>query len=93
MPNRVGEAMEHMAKVESLMGANLESAHRRKTGHEERLLCSIKTTICGKRHEAVEEEERLQSNKDVTVQRIGFCELTTTKVHAVSRRVPSERRG
>ena len=29
------------------------------------------------------EEEKLQSNKDVTVQCIDFCEVTTSKMHAV----------
>ena len=28
-------------------------------------------------YEAIEEEERLQSNKDITVQCIDFCEVTT----------------
>ena len=38
-------------------------------------------------------KDKLQSKKDITVQCIDFCEITTTEVHAVSQRVPSELRG
>ena len=34
-------------------------------------------------YEVIEEEEKIQSNKDVTVQCIDFCEVTTSDVHAV----------
>ena len=43
--------------------------------------------------DVIEEEERLQSNKDITVQCIDFCEVTTTKVHAMLQRVTSDLRG
>ena len=39
------------------------------------------------------EEEKLQSNKDITVQCIDFCEATTSKVHAVLQHAPSDLRG
>ena len=37
--------------------------------------------------------ERLQSNKDLTIQCIDFCKVTTTTVHAVLQRVPSDLKG
>ena len=67
-----------------------------KTRHKKRLLGGIKKTkIAWKRwYEAIEEEEeRLQSNKDITVQCIDLCEMTTTKVHAMLQHVPSDLRG
>ena len=67
-----------------------------KTSQKKRLLGGIrKTKQMWKRwREATEEEERLQSNTDVTVQCIDFCEVTTTNVlHAVLQRVPSGLRG
>ena len=45
-------------------------------------------------YEAIMEEEKLQSNKDITVQCVDFCEATTSKVHAVLQHAPSDlRRG
>ena len=37
-------------------------------------------------YEAIEEEERQQSKRDITGQCIDFCEVTTAKVHAVLQR-------
>ena len=37
-------------------------------------------------YEATEEEERQQGKKDITVLCVDFCEVTTTKVHAVLQR-------
>ena len=56
---------------------------------------SIKKTkaLWEKRYETIKEEEKPQSNKDVTVQCIDFCEATTSKVHAVLRHVPPDLRG
>ena len=36
---------------------------------------------------------KLQSNKDITVQCIDFCEATTSKVHTVLQHAPSDLRG
>ena len=44
-------------------------------------------------YEAIKEEEKLQSNKDVTVQYIDFYEATTSEVHAVLRHAPADLRG
>ena len=44
-------------------------------------------------YEAIKEEEKLQGNKDITVQCIDFCEATTSKVHAMLRHAPSDLRG
>ena len=46
-----------------------------------------------KDHVAIKEEEKLQSNKGITVQCIDFCEATTSKVHAVLQQSPSDLRG
>ena len=39
------------------------------------------------------EEEKLQSNKDITVQCIDFCEATTLEVHAFLQHALSDLRG
>ena len=39
------------------------------------------------------EEEKLQSNKDITAQGIDFCEATTSKVRTVLQHAPSDFRG
>ena len=44
-------------------------------------------------YEAIKEEKRLQSKKDITVQCIDFCENTTAKVQAVPQRAPPDLRG
>ena len=46
-----------------------------------------------KGYETIKEDEKLQSNKDVTVQCIDFCEATTSDVHAVMRHAPADLRG
>ena len=62
-----------------------------KTGQKKRLLGGIKKTktLWEKWYETIKEEEKLQSNKDVTVQCIDFCEVTTSDVHAVLRHAPA----
>ena len=66
-----------------------------KTGQKTRLLGSIKkaNTLWERWYEAIKEEEKLQSNKDITVQCIDFCEATTSEVHAVLRYAPADLRG
>ena len=66
-----------------------------KTGQKKRLLGGIKKTKTMRErwYEAIKEEEKLQSNKDVTVQCIDFCEATTSDVHAVLRHAPADLRG
>ena len=50
-------------------------------------------TLWEKWYETIEEDEKLQSNKDVTVQCIDFCEVTTSDVHAILRHAPADLRG
>ena len=59
-----------------------------KIGQKKRLLGGIKRTrtMWEKLYEAVNEEERLQNSKDITVQCIDFCEATTSEVHAAQKR-------
>ena len=67
-----------------------------KTSQKKRLLGGIKKTktMWERWYEAIKEEGKLQSNKDITVQCIDFCEATTSKVHAALRHAPSDlRRG
>ena len=65
-----------------------------KTGQKKRLLGGIdKTrTLWEKWYETIK-EEKLQSNRDVTVQCTDFCEVTTSDVHAVLRHAPVDLRG
>ena len=62
-----------------------------KTGQKKRLLGGIKKTktMWERCYEAIKEEERLQSNKDITIQCIDFCEATTSRVHAVLKQTSS----
>ena len=83
------ERMDEMAKIKSLMDAIDEN----KTEGTFYGVGPRKLRKCGKWNEATEEEERLKGKKDITVQYVGFCEVTTTKVHAVLQRVPSDLRG
>ena len=66
-----------------------------KTGQKKRLLDGIKKTKTPweKWYETIKEEEKLQSNKDITVQCTDFCEVTTSDVHAVLRHAPADLRG
>ena len=66
-----------------------------KTGQKKRLLGGIKktTTLWAKWYDTIREDEKLQSNKDVTVQCTDFCEVTTTDVRAVLRHAPADLRG
>ena len=67
-----------------------------KTGQKKRLLGGIKKSKrCGKDGmRAIEEEERLQSSKDITAQCVDFCEATTSeKCVAVLQHAPSDLRG
>ena len=82
---RVGQAMEGMSQIWKLLEANSEPR---------RNVCwaaSKKTKTMWERwYEAIMEEEKLQSNRDITVQCIDFCEATTSKVHAVLQHAPSD---
>ena len=62
---------------------------------EKRLLGGIKKTktMWERWYEATKEEDKLQSNKDVTVQCLDFCEVTTSDMHAVLRHAPAHLRG
>ena len=67
-----------------------------RTSQKKRLLGGIKktkATMWERWYEAILEEDKLQSNKDITVQCIDFCEATTSKVHAVLQHAPSDLRG
>ena len=66
-----------------------------KTGQKKRLLGGIKKTktLWEKWYETIKEEEKLQRNRDVTVQCTDFCEVTTSDVHAVLRHAPADLRG
>ena len=79
-------------------GSEPEVNQSMKTGQKKRQLSNIKKTktMWRRWNEAIEEEEeeeRLQSKKDITVQCIEFCEVTTAKVHAVLHRALSDLRG
>ena len=77
------------------VGGKIGASRSRKTGQKKRLLGGIKKskdTMWRKWYETVKEEEKLQSNKDVTVQCIDFCEVTTSDVHAVLRHAPADLR-
>ena len=65
------------------------------TGQKKRFLGGIKKTKTPweKWYETIKEQEKLQSNKDITVQCIDFCEVTTSDVHAVLRHAPADLRG
>ena len=69
------------------VGGELGDSRSMKTGQKTRLLGSIKkaNTMWERWYEAIKEEEKLQGNKDITVQFIDFCEATTSEVHAVLR--------
>ena len=82
-----GEDVPDHEPVEGELGASRSM----KTGQKKkRLLGGIKKTktLREKWYETIKEEEKLQSNKDVTVQCIDFCEVTTSDVHAVLRHAP-----
>ena len=61
-----------------------------RTGQKKRLLGRIKKTkaMWESWYEAILEEEKLQSSKDITAQCVDFCEATTSKVHAVLQHAP-----
>ena len=77
------------------VGGESGASRSMKTGQKKRLLGGIKKTktTWERWYEAIKEEEKLQSNKDVTVQCIDFCEATTSGVHAVLQHDPSDMRG
>ena len=64
-------------------------------GQKKRLLGGIRRTetLWEIWYETIKEEEKPQSNKDVTVQCIDFCAVTTSEVHAVLRHAPADLRG
>ena len=88
---RLEQAMEKMSLITKLLGASRSM----KTGQKKRLLGGIKKTkrLWEKWYETIKEEEKQQSSKDVTVQCIDFCEVTTSDVHAVLRHAPADLRG
>ena len=78
-----------------IIGGDIRACRSMKTGQKKRLLGGIKKTktLWEKWYETIEEEEKLQSNRDVTVQCTDFCEVTTSDVHAVLRHAPADLRG
>ena len=86
--------MEEMAQIKKLLEANSDSRSM-KTDQRKRVLGGIKRTeaIWERWYEAILEEEKLQGNKDITVQCVDFCEAMTSKVHAVLRHAPFDLRG
>ena len=77
------------------VGGEPGTSRSMRTGQKKRLLGGTnKTKVMWERwYEAILEEEKLQSNKDIAVQCIDFCEATTSKVHAVLQHAPSDLRG
>ena len=67
------------------VGGELGTSRSMRTGQKKRLLGGIKKTkaMWERWYEAILEEEKLQSNEDITVQCIDFCEATTSEAHAV----------
>ena len=72
---RVGQAMEEMPDQETV-GGELGTSWSMRTGQKKRLLGGNKKTkvMWVRWYEAILEEEKLQSNKGITVQRVDFCE-------------------
>ena len=66
-----------------------------KTSQKKRLMGGIKKTktLWEKWYDTIREEEKLQSNRDVTVQCTDLCEVTTSDVHAVLRHALADLRG
>ena len=66
-----------------------------RTGQKKRLLSGIKRTkaMWERWYEAILEKEKLQGSKDITVQCVDFCEVMTSKVHAVLQHAPFDLRG
>ena len=77
------------------VGGEPGTSRSMRTGQKKRLLGGTnKTKVMWERwYEAILEEGKLQSNKDIAVQCIDFCEATTSKVHAVLQHAPSDLRG
>ena len=77
------------------VGGELGASRSMRTSQKKRLLGGIKKTRATweRWYEAIKEEEKLQSNRDITVQCIDFCEATTSNVHAVLQYAPSDLRG
>ena len=91
---RPGQAMEEMSQIRNV-GGELGTSRSMRTGQRKRLLDGImKTQAMWERwYEAILEEEKLQSSKDITAQCVDFCEDTTSKVRAVLQHAPSDLRG
>ena len=77
-----------------IIGGEIGASRSIKTGQKKRLLGGIKKTktLWEKWYETIK-EEKLQSNRDVTVQCTVFCEVNTSDVHAVLRHAPADLRG
>ena len=95
--NKVTEATSEGRNVpdQETVGGELGTSRSMRTGQKKRLLGGImKTKAMWERwYEAILEEEKLQSSKDITVECVDFCEATTSKVHAVLQHAPSDLRG
>ena len=91
---RVGQSDEGNVPDQETVGGELGTSRSMKLGLRKRLLGGIKKTkaMWERWYEAIL-EEKLQSNTDITVQCIDFCEATTSKVHAVLQHAPSDLRG
>ena len=77
------------------VGGELGTSRSMRTGQKKRLLGGIRRTktMWERWYEAILEEEKFQSSKDITVQCVDFCEAMMSKVHAVLQHAPSDLRG
>ena len=77
-----------------IIGGEIRVSRSMKTGQKNACrVASKRQRPVGKWYETIKEEEKLQSNRDVTVQCTDFCEVTTSDVHAVLRHAPADLRG
>ena len=77
------------------VGQAMEESRSMRAGQRKRLLGGIKRTkvMWERWYEAILEEEKLQGSKDITVQRVDFCEAVTSIVRAVLQHAPFDLRG
>ena len=83
---RLEQAMEKMSLITKLTGGGIGASRSMKAGQKKNAcwVASRRQRPYGTTwYETIKEEGKLQSNKDVTVQCIDFCEVTTSDVHAV----------
>ena len=82
---RVGQTMEEMSQIRKLLEANLDPAEQRR--QVRRNFCWAASKRQKPWYEAIKEEEKLlQSNKDITVQCIDFCEANVKSACSVAAR-------